>query len=335
MTAQDSRTADFSLTGEELAEFHRQGYAGPFALYEPADIKGIWRRERVRLMDRSAAVYGDGAAKSGIPNIANYDRHLDNAFLASHICRPEIVDRVSSILGPNLLCWRTEFFPKYPGDEGTDWHQADTFANASGSPQIVWPQDADFGGTITVWCAFTDATTEMGCLQFMPGTHLTMFYDETKRMHYDPKKVNSVQKDGVRRGFFGYDYRELQIDPDWTPDESRAVSMEMAAGQFIVFWSTLMHASHPHLGKTSDMRMGFAARYVPGSVRIYPDLDVVEEYGGQISLDRYGAVVVRGANEYPGNRIATHTTRGDRFAGGSAIGHADPPAQDRSGRTPP
>jgi non-heme Fe2+,alpha-ketoglutarate-dependent halogenase len=153
----------------------------------------------------------------------------------------------------------------------------------------------------------------MGCLQFIPGTHQTMFYDETKRMHYDPTKVNSVEKEGARRGFFGYDYRELQIDPDWKPDETRAVSMEMAAGQFIMFWSTLMHASHPHSGKTHDMRLGFAARYVPSSVRVYPDTDVVEEYGGQVSLERYGSVVVRGRNEYPGNRIATHTTRGDLF----------------------
>ncbi|MGH3767400.1 MAG: chlorinating enzyme [Pseudonocardiaceae bacterium] len=304
---------DFSWTADELADFHRRGYAGPFTLYEPAEVKRIWRRERVRLMDRSAAVYQDTAAKSGVTNIANYDRHLDNAFLADHICRPEIVDRVSAVLGPNVLCWRTEFFPKYPGDEGTDWHQADTFANASGSPQILWPQDTEFGGTITVWCAFTEASIDMGCLQFIPGTHRTMFYDETKRMHYDPTKVNSVEKEGARRGFFGYDYRELQIDPDWKPDETRAVSMEMAAGQFIMFWSTLMHASHPHSGKTNDMRMGFAARYVPSSVRVYPDTDVVEEYGGRVSLERYGSVVVRGRNEYPGNRIATHTTRGDRF----------------------
>ncbi|MFH9663534.1 phytanoyl-CoA dioxygenase family protein [Streptomyces sp. NPDC017248] len=88
-------------------------------------------------MVRSMAVYGDEAAESGNTNISNYDRHLDSTFLADHICRPEIVDRVRSVLGPDVLNWRTEFFPKYPGDEGTDWHQADTFANASGQPQIL------------------------------------------------------------------------------------------------------------------------------------------------------------------------------------------------------
>ena len=186
-----------------------------------------------------------------------------------------------------MLYWRTEFFPKYPGDEGTDWHQADTFANASGTPQIVWPEAEEFGGTITVWTAFTEAGIDTAALQFIPGTHRSMHYDETKRMHYDPDRVNAADKDGVRRGFFGYDYRELQVDPHWKPDESKAVSMVMRPGQFVVFSSTLMHASHPHEGKSKDMRLGFASRYVPTSVRVYPDSDYVEEYGGRISLKDY------------------------------------------------
>lgn len=306
---------EFALDADELVRFHQQGYWGPFKVYEPDEMKARWRRERLQLLDRGAAVYQEEAARAGNTNISNYDRHLDSAFLAEHICRPEIVDRVRSVLGPDVLCWRTEFFPKYPGDEGTDWHQADTFANASGTPQILWPGDgSDFGGTITVWTAFTEASEEMGCLQFIPGTHRTMFYDETKKMHYAPERINHETKAGVRRGFFGYDYRELQVDPDWEPDESRAVSMAMRPGEAILFWSTLMHASHPHAGRTQDMRMGFAARYVPTSVRVYPDTDAIEEYGGRVSLDRYGAVVVCGRDEYAHNRIATATTRGHAFA---------------------
>ncbi|MEU9453928.1 chlorinating enzyme [Streptomyces sp. NPDC048277] len=303
----------FALSEEELRRFHQQGFIGPFTLYEPDEMREIWRTTRLELLDRSDAVYPAEDAVSGATNIANYDRHLDHDFLASHIGRREIVDRVASILGPDVICWRTEFFPKHPGDEGTDWHQADTFANASGKPQILWPEDSGFGGTITVWSAFTEASTENGCLQFIPGTHRTMFYDETKKMHYDPEKINAVDKDGIRRGFFGYDYRELQKDPDWTPDEDAAVAQIMRPGQFIVFWSTLMHASYPHLGHTNDMRMGFASRYVPSSVHVYPDSDHIEEYGGRISLEKYGSVLVNGENRRPGNRMVTETTRGKTF----------------------
>jgi non-haem Fe2+, alpha-ketoglutarate-dependent halogenase len=313
MEVAENITRRFALTSEELESFQKNGFIGPFTLYSPEQMKEEWRKARLRLLDRSKAIYQDIDTISGVTNIANYDRHLDDEFLADHIGRAEISDRVASILGPNVLCWRTEFFPKYPGDEGTDWHQADTFANASGKPQILWPEQEEFGGTITVWTGFTDATIENGCLQFIPGTQDSMNYDETKRMSYAPEKARDLVKEGTRRGFFGYDYRELQIDKDWAPDESKAVSMQMKAGQFIIFWSTLMHASHPHSGITQEPRMGFASRYVPSSVKIYPDTDYVEEYGGKISLERYGAVQVAG-NEVPGyNRIATHTTRGKKF----------------------
>ncbi|MFB6909251.1 chlorinating enzyme [Streptomyces bacillaris] len=303
----------FALDEADRETFRRQGFL-TFKVLEEEEMTRAWRTERLALMDRSNAVYTEEWAVSGNTNISNYDRHLDNDFLADLITDRRITDRVASVLGPDVLCWRTEFFPKYPGDEGTDWHQADTFANASGKPQILWPQNSDFGGTLTVWTAFTEATVDNGCLQFIPGSYTSMNYDETKVMEYRPDGINRNRKEGgVRRGFFGYDYRELQIDPDFVPDESQAVPIVLRPGEAVMFWSTLMHASYPHSGKTEDMRLGFAGRYVPTSVHVYPDTDVVEEYGGKVSLDRYGAVVVSGENRYDHNRIATRTTTGHPF----------------------
>ncbi|MGD0601984.1 MAG: chlorinating enzyme [Streptosporangiaceae bacterium] len=307
----------FALSSKELEQFQRDGFIGPFDLYEKSEIESNLRKLRPKLLSTKNAVYGQRGAVSGITNLANYDRHLDIDFLAQHITRPEIVDRVTSILGPDTLCWRTEFFPKYPGDEGTDWHQADNFSNVAGSkyPQIVWPTDAEFGGTITVWTAFTEASIQNGCLQFIPGTQNVMNYDETKKMEYDEGKINQVTKNGVKRGFFGYDYRQLQKDPDWVPDESKAVSQVMRQGQFIIFWSTLMHASHPHTGLDDQMRLGFAARYLPAYVRVYPYSDNLEEFGGAASLQNFGNVLVAGKNRYPdtNNKFAETTVSGFRF----------------------
>lgn len=306
---------DFSLSQNELEKFHRDGYIGPFDLYHKDEMERSLQALRPKLLNTKKAIYSQDKAVSGITNLSNYDRHLDVDFLAEHITRPEIVDRVSSILGRDTLCWRTEFFPKYPGDEGTDWHQADNFSNVAGSkhPQIVWPEDAQFGGTITVWAAFTDATIENGCLQFIPGTHRTMNYDESKTMDYQSDAINKMEKDGVRRGFFGYDYRQLQKDPNWKPDESQAKSMVMRQGQFIIFWSTLMHASHPHNGLTDQMRLGFAARYLPTSVQVYPYSNTLEEFGGQASLDKFGCVLVSGDNRFPHNRFVDRTCNGFQF----------------------
>lgn len=309
------RDLDFSLSPEELKQFHRDGYIGPFDLYQQDEMAAKLQALRPRLINTRKAIYSQDKAVSGITNLANYDRHLDVDFLAEHITRPEIVDRVASILGRDTLCWRTEFFPKYPGDEGTDWHQADNFSNVAGSkhPQIVWPEDAEFGGTITVWAAFTEASVENGCLQFIPGTHRTMNYDESKTMDYQADSINKLEKDGVRRGFFGYDYRQLQKDPNWKPDESNARSMVMRQGQFIIFWSTLMHASHPHSGLTEQMRLGFAARYLPTSVRVYPYSNTLQEFGGEASLDKFGCVLVSGEDRFRHNRFVESTCNGYRF----------------------
>ena len=80
-----------------------------------------------------------------------------------------------------------------------------------------------------------------------------------------------------------------------------------------MFWSTLMHASLPHDGSTDQMRLGFAGRYVPTAVRVYPDTDEIEEYGGKVSLERYGAVLVSGVDTYNHNRKVTTTTQGHPF----------------------
>jgi non-heme Fe2+,alpha-ketoglutarate-dependent halogenase len=306
----------FPLSPDELQRFNRDGFIGPFDLYESDDMEASLRRLRPKLLNVKKSIYRSAKAISGSTNLSSYDRHLDIEFLARHITRPEIVDRVVSILGSDVLCWRSEFFPKYPGDEGTDWHQADNFSNVAGSkhPQIVWPEDANFGGTITVWAAFTEATVENGCLQFIPGSHKSMNYDESKVMTYDAARINNVSKAGVRRGFFGYDYRQLQKDPDWSPDESLAVSQVMRQGQFVIFWSTLMHASHPHSGADDRMRLGFAARYLPTSVRVYPFSDGLEEFGGAASLERFGNVLVAGRDEFHHNRFIDQTVDGFQFS---------------------
>lgn len=296
------------LSEEELKSFNENGYAGPFKLYSPEEMKVIYKKVRAQLLSRKYAPYDTPIDSS----IANYDRHLDVSKLSEHICRPEIVERLRSILGEDVLCWRSEFIPKPPGAEGTDWHQADTFEHASGEPQLVWPEGEEFGGCINVWTAFTEATENNGCLVFIPGTHREMNYDESKGLVYDLEKNANVVKDNVKRGFNGYDYRRLQKDPNWKPDESKAVPMVMKPGEFIIFRSVLLHASKPN-NTTDSPRLGYVARYVPARVKIYPDTDVVQEFGGEISLKNYGAVVVLGKNVEPTNRVCTQNLRGESF----------------------
>ncbi len=285
--------------------FDRDGYAGPFDLCSETEARKKLNAVRAKLLRSDGSIYNQDGATAGVTNLANYDRHLDIPLLWNIVHDPAIVDLVKQIIGPDILCWRTEFFPKYPGDEGTDWHQASNFSNVAGDkkPQIEWPDGSDFGGTLTVWVGLTDATLANGCLQIIPGTHRKMNYDELKELTYDPSSINSIEKDGIRRGFFGYDYRQLQIDPTWRPEEDQAQSLIMKAGQFVIFWSTLMHASHPHLGETQDMRLGFSVRYVPTSVRVYPYSKKLQEFGGSVDLGQHGSVLVSGKDSYGHNKL--------------------------------
>lgn len=291
-------TNHYQLSHSELTQFEANGFIGPFTIYSENEMRKLQKEIRALLVKREFAPY---QADFDSP-ISNYDRHLDIDLLTAHVVNNKITDRVESILGENVLCWRSEFIPKYPGAEGTDWHQADTFAHASGIPQLVWPEDSQPDGCINVWTAFTEATIETGCLMFIPNTHDQSFYDESKGLHFSPETNQNIIKQGIPRGFNGYDYRELQVDPNWSPDESKAIDIEMKPGEFVIFKSRLLHASRPNRSKTKT-RMGFVCRYVPGNVKVYPDTDYIEEFGGSFRLDNYGVLEVKGKNLVPSNRV--------------------------------
>lgn len=306
-----ARISNWSLGADELAGFHETGIIGPFPLIPPEEMQACWKKLRVDLLDRRAVAYPGIDPTAGM---ANYDRHLDNTFLGDLICLPQIVHRIMSIMGPDLFCWRSEFFPKYPGDPGTDWHQGDTFGGATGIPQIEWPAGSRFSGTITAWIALTDASEDMSCMQFIPGSHTTMYYDESKGMHYDPTESYIQEVNGTRRGFYGYNYKELQVDPNWAPDESKAITVPCKAGEFLLFWSSIVHASSQHTGKRKDMRMAFVSRYVPTCVSVYRTArnttNEVAEHGGVLSLENYGTVLVSGKDEHGVNRVRSQTMQG-------------------------
>lgn len=292
---------------KDVEFFKRNGFAGPFDLYPEEEAKEAWNNLRMEFFDTSHAAHKNCSAE--------YDRHLDIEFLSKHICRPEIIDFIKHIIGPDILAWRTEVHPKMPGTEGTDWHQAITMTDDSGRPLLVWDKDEPpngLGGTLVVWTAFSDVTLENGCMQFLPGTHRTPYYDELKVQNAKPETINKVEKNGILRGFFGYDWRDAQLDPEWRPDREASVSMTMRAGQFVVFWSTVVHSALPNV--SNRPRYATNVRYVPTGVSIYPGVDrIVEAYTTPITLENYAAVLVSGEDRYKLNRTTEFNRRNFRF----------------------
>ncbi len=291
-----------SLSAQEIAQFDRNGFIGPFDVYPRDEMLSRLPDLRLSLLDRGSAAYDLDEAGP----IANYDRHLDVDFLDAHVRRPEIIDRLRYILGDDLLCWRTEFFAKYPGDEGTDWHQSRNLAIGGGIPQLVATEPhlryPDIFLTLAVWTAFTDATIENGCMQYVPGSHRHIYFDDLRPMRWEPERISGNMRNGVPRGLYGYDTREIQVDPVWDPDQCEPVTVEMRAGQCMISWEATMHGSLPNITR-EQTRMAFVARYVPTNVRIYPTQHRLDEYGGIADLKNWRAVLVSGEDRSGHNRV--------------------------------
>ena len=277
---------NFVFAEQNKVFFDEHGYIGPFTIYEPKVTDSMWKEVRRQLPNKEKAIYGD--------NKMNYDRHLDIKILSDIVSHPDIVRRVQSILGPDILCWRTEWFPKYPGGEATAWHQAESFVAFEGESKLVPTQPHDGSWELTVWFTFTEATRETACLKVIPKTHHTWFFDEKRNVPYDPNATS---------GFYGYDFEKLKIDPNWKPDESKALHFEMQAGQVLMFTSRCLHASEPNISK-DRLRMGLAIRYVPTDVRVYPNHSGQFTHFGEVfPLNNYAAMLVAGQDSFGHNRI--------------------------------
>lgn len=287
---------------QEIEFFEKNGFLGPFKLYEPEEAREILKTVRQKNVDRSKALYD---------NDVNYDRHFDISELSRYICHPKIVRRLQSIVGSNILCWRTEFFPKYPGSKGTEWHQVEVYQYTTGIAQLVPTARLDsIPMELTVWTTFTEANKENGCLKFMPGSHKKWYFDEFiapkigRDSIYEP-----IQSD---TSFFGYNFTEFKVNPNWEPDESEAVAVEMEAGECVIFTARCMHGSFPNTTKRST-RFAITARYVPTHVKVYSDQTHFTEHGGFFDLTNYGCVLVSGANQYNYNRLRTENNLGEHF----------------------
>jgi len=124
--------------------------------------------------------------------------------------RPEIVERVAEILGPDLACFQSQFILKNPGVIGQPWHQDSYYFRFDRQPQVG------------VWVALSRATLENGCLWVLPGSH------RNDILEHVPDR-----RPGANRGY-------LEIVGQ---DDSARVPSLMEPGDVLFFHSYLAHMS--------------------------------------------------------------------------------------------
>jgi ectoine hydroxylase-related dioxygenase (phytanoyl-CoA dioxygenase family) len=161
--------------------------------------------------------------------------HLDCPALLELVRRREILDVVSDVLGPDVLCRSSSLFIKEPHDGGfVAWHQDATY----------WALESS--AVATAWLALSASTTDNGALRVLPGSHRRPSME-----HHQPRRAGNLLTLG----------QEL-VDPI---DEDRAFTLELAPGQMSLHDGWLAHASAPNLSSTR--RIGYAIRYLATHVR--------------------------------------------------------------------
>ena len=294
------------LSPDEIRSFWERGFSGPHTLLPPEEM-GKLAKHMWSLWDKPSSTYPPGSYKyvgstegsADATEMSNEeyatkglnarDKHLEDGALLDLYAHPAIVERIAQLLGPDLLLWRSQFFPKYPGMGGTGWHQATSYLNETMRVATLTPPHLDELFQLTVWIAVTDSTLENGCLRMIPGTHrelLPMSVEE-----YDPVKHAANKSDR-----FGTKI----LRPSDAINEGDAVNLVMKAGEFIIFSERVMHGALPNI-TSNDARLGMSGRYIVPGVRVHNPL-VLGDAGltisylriQQLKLDRWRPIVVRG-----------------------------------------
>ena len=219
------QATDHSLSREQIKAFHDQGYLGPFAICseeEMAEFRGRVERE---------VLTQDGPRK----NNRLQCRHLDKRFVYDMVTRPEVVDKMASLYGDDLVLWATYFFNKEPGGSEIPWHQDLGY----------WPLEPLIN--ISAWIAVDNVTVENSCVNLIPGSH---------RMVYPMMK----SPDGMAFS---------QMTDMTGIDQSKAIPMTLRPGEFFLFNEKTLH--HSNVNRSNMRRMGLTMRVTVPFVRVTHD----------------------------------------------------------------
>ena len=206
--------------------YERDGYYFPLRAMSADEA-----RDYVAALEAHEAAHG-GPLQSNM----RHQVHLLFTWANKLVRDPKILDAVEEVIGPNILCWVTNFFIKEPKDGNfVSWHQDATYWGLEPADKIM-----------TAWLALSDAPLESGAMKFMAGSH-----KDGQIAHND----TFDEKNLLTRG------QEIAVDVD----ENDATDVVLKAGEFSLHHVLLAHGSHPNV--SDNRRIGLAIRYIPTSVR--------------------------------------------------------------------
>ena len=218
------------LSDQERAAYRERGYHVPLRAFSAEDAA---RRHRLFLdywQPHSETLKGRPPREWGKYLI---DTHLFLRWVYEMTVDSRVLDGVESVLGPNILVWGSQWFPKFAHDKS----------------YVSWHQDAAYWGlsplnVTTAWIALVPSTRENGCMRVVPGTHRGLL----------PQRETYAEANMLSRG------QEIAVEVD----ESLAVDFVLRPGEFSLHHIGIVHGSGPNTSDTP--RIGLAVRYVSPDV---------------------------------------------------------------------
>ena len=232
-----------SLTEDQIAAYHRDGYLAQIKVMSETEARAL----------RGTLETIEGGMGGPLRGDIRHKAHLLFTFLADLVRHPAILDAIEDVLGPDILCWNTNFFIKEAETPSfVSWHQDSTYWGLS-SPDVC-----------TAWVALTPSNLENGAMAVVPKTHT---------IDQIPHRDTFDRYNLLTRG------QEIAVEVD----EREAVPLVLRPGEMSLHHVRLVHGSPPN--PSNDRRIGFAIRYIPTSIYQLEGTDSATLVRGE---DRFG-----------------------------------------------
>lgn len=228
-------TVNRGLSAAQVEEFRKHGVIRLGALLDDEELREAQQHFDALVADREGM--GQHIRNLAARSLADEDQNaevpyqvinmvqvwLHDPFFKSLLYKPELLDIVESVIGPNIQLYHDQAFSKPPKHGGPVlWHQDNGYWHC---------EPADL---VSIWIALDDVDQENGCLWMLPGSH----------------KLGTLPHDRS-------DSILLQVDVD----ESKLVPFEMPAGHGLMHHCEIIHGSHPNTSNRN--RRAHAIHYMP------------------------------------------------------------------------
>jgi non-heme Fe2+,alpha-ketoglutarate-dependent halogenase len=227
-TATGNRSARLSASGQQY--YRENGYYSPIPVFSDSETAEFGRHFLDYFSQNQQRI-------TGLPPREHYVVMTQTHFLLGWVFRmvshPSVLDAVESVLGPDLIVWSSQWFPKMPGDK----------------TYISWHQDATYWGlhppnVTTAWIALSESSPENGCMRVIPGSH-----------HETLPQIETYARDNaLSRG------QEIAVKVD----ESQAADLVLKPGEMSLHHIGIVHGSNANTSEKP--RIGLAVRFITPEV---------------------------------------------------------------------